>query len=283
MNILKHFFYCIFLFFFISCGIEDTIYFKEPSNITVDYDIDKNPVISFYGYNQEKPDGHYLFVGYDLFYYFTTPETAKKAAVFNPNPYLNNQDVVTSRNKNLITIQAIKGTRSIYQLFPVADTTKDSVSESTNLLLSIYKYVTIPVTESIIENVLTEANTNNVKIYFHNDFTNDSDFSNPQINTAESYIFIDKVYPHSLDYPEGYDAEFKGFLDPTFYKKLLQAGIGGSPISFNGDIYTFRCYFYLIAKGFDNLSRTSLNTFTNSVNSTTFTVDFTVDMKNNLN
>ena len=286
MNILKQFFYCMLMVFFISCGIEDTIYFKEPSNISVDYDINnKNPVISFYGYNQEKPDGQYLFVGYDLFYYFTTPETSKKAAVFNSIPYLNSQDPVTSRNKNLITVQSIKGSRPIYQLFPTADATNDSVSEAANPLLSIYKYVTIPVTESIIENILTEANTNNVKIYFHDDSNNDKAFSNPYVEDSkgDDYIFIDRIYPNSIDYPEGYDADFKGFLDPTFYKKLLQTGGVVSPISDDGEIYTFRCYFYLVAKGFDILSRTSLNTFTNSINSSTFTVDFIVDMKGNLN
>jgi len=81
--IITIFFFSIIIIF--SCGLpDDLMYFQEPRNVEVDNTDKSKVIVKFYGFNQEEDLGKYLFVGYDIYYYFTTPDKAKKAMVKNP-------------------------------------------------------------------------------------------------------------------------------------------------------------------------------------------------------
>lgn len=257
------FFLPFLLFLFVSCGIENTLYIKEPTEVKVSYDFYKVPVITFYGYNQEELDGNYLFMGYDLYYYFDAGSTHRRARVLNSTPYLKKDDTTAARNKNLITALDMRGTRKIYENF------------SDSSMLNIYSYITFPVTESIIKDILTEANTNNVEIYFDNKTANDGDFSNPYVSSHERKVYIDNIYPAYEEYPTDWDkleGGFLGFFDYEYYKKNEIRAFKD-----DGDEYIYRGYFYLKAKGVENFTSTSfVTTLLESNSSSTVQVDFVV-------
>ena len=172
--------------------------FKEPSSISIEVGVDKKVSIKFYGYNQEKPDGDYLFAGYDLYYYFESPEQAKRAMVYTRFPYETKTSPDDStRNKNLLPSDEIKGTRALYNGFA-----------SSNFMY-VYQNITFPITEHMITNVLYEANTNNVVLYFHDFPNNDGEFSNPMTDNGKQ-IYIDMIYPDYDEYPQNVDEYEEG-------------------------------------------------------------------------
>lgn len=259
----------LLLVFLLSCGIEDTLYFKEPVNIGINYDNDEVPSIEFYGYNQESESGDYLFVGYDIFYYFGgNADSKKRAVVYKPYPKLNKTDTSTSRNSNLITAHDIRGGRSIYS----------NMGSDDSYFLYIYQKISLPVTKEIINDVLYEGNSDNVVLYFNDKVINDGDYCNPYVSN-ETVIF-DRIYPALDDYPDDYatyDDEFQGFLDIRYYKEL---GVTAEAES-TDEYKIYKCKMYFVAKGLDSTQKASSldSSLVESVKSSTIEVKFKVKAK----
>lgn len=251
---------------FFSCGIEDIVYLEPPSAFRAIDSGGGNYYLSFTGFNnEEKINGEYIFIGYDVFYYFSSESDKRRVQVFEPNPSWN---VASSngKNKTLVPGEVLKKDRGIYNAI------------SNENFLEIYKRVTLPVTKKMIDEILWEGNSSNVILYFDNEGYNPDLYSNPDGSTQQVIRYAD-LYPNVDDYPDRYSEyeangkePFKGFLDARFYRK---AGI--KPISDTTNQY--RCYFYVLAKGFDGMGRTALENFTESTKSSTITVTFTVDEK----
>lgn len=229
-------FLSVFIFLF-TCGIEDIIYFREPQDITVDGVNPEKNMVYFYGFNQEETEGNYLFVGYDVYYYFGSSSSAKKAAV--KNPY-----VPTSTN-----LIDYKSTDDAYRFANFTNTN------------DLYQQFTIPVTVEMIEDVLKEGNSDNVKFCFHDYGLITDGRDNPYIDSSSSKkkLLVDLVYPQFSEYQNkdwadyddingAYD-DFKGFYDWDYYEAL------NIPYSAFGTGYRdYKMYIYIVARGFSSSS-----------------------------
>lgn len=248
---VKNIIFLVFLslLFLNQCGIEDTFYFEEPKNVTVIGNDPQQNVVYFTADNQEEDNGKYLLIGYDVYYYFEGATVVKKAMVKDPvvstNPY-----------GNLIDFKALEPTR-----FVNFSTTND-----------LYQQFTIPVTNSMIDDVL-DGKSANVEFYFHDTtyIANDSSDTNPKKYSA--VIRMELIYPAYSDYygKDWNDSNFKGFYDKDYYDS-----IGVSPIETlpSGNLL-YQVTLYIIARGYS--SGTLQKDFTSSSRSNYVTITFEVD------
>lgn len=275
---MKRFFLIIFVaLILVACGLEDILFFEPPTGFRYrEEGSNESGYLEFTGFNQEQEDtGKYCFVGYDIYYYFESESTKAKAQLYLPNPYLNEDGstdlTVTDKtrlNENLLPWSYFyHGRENFY----------GNITESYQKQL--YRYVTLPVTLKMIENVLYDGNSSNVRAYFSDIYSKKEKFSNPDPELQQNeYISFFNLFPNIEHYPDDYDyeeyekngKEFKGFRDARFYKKM-----GVNPTTENGDEY--KCYFYAVAKGFDSATKTSFNVFSESSKSSTILITFKVD------
>ena len=178
------------------------VYFQEPRNLHYESD----GFLYFNGANQEEDDGEYLFVGYDVYYYFSDSKNAKKAMVRMPSTP--DPDTIWHESPHSKLISFVSDTR-----FPSSE-----FSES--YLRTIYQYVTFPVTEDMIDDVLEKNNNDNVKICFHNSDLIESGQTNPKQNSS-SYIIMEELFPNYSEYSsqswaDEVSDDFRGFLDRRY-------------------------------------------------------------------
>jgi len=222
---------------FLSCGIEDSIFFQEPQNVSIDNNDSQKVLVRFKGYNQEKDGDYFLFVGYDVYYYFVPGQTPLKATVYKPY-YSQNDKLLDLTNDNFTVGPSENQIRFPTGFFKNME--------------DFYKYTTIPVKLNMIENVLTDKD-DNVKFCFHdyegNDSTNDK---NPHIS-GNSYIILDNLFPNPIEYEEKiwYEDDtketFKGFYDYEYYTNLNITHVGE-----DGADRFYLMYLYIVAKGFNS-------------------------------
>lgn len=259
-----------FLFIFIAnCGLEDTsTYFQEPRNLSVVGD-SANRVVYFYGYNQEnvvdsKNNKYYLFVGYDVYYYFTSSKEALKMNIKNPKLSLEHStDLVVYDSSSRFSESKYNAT----------------------YMDEIFQHITIPVTDgspeyndlsddkyrNMIEDILYEGNNDNGRFSFHNHTVNDGTPDlNPYVNSVSNYIFLDDLYPNYNEYKNeewGKRGDFLGFYDYDFFDHVkdkydLKEGEHWRRV---GDEYYYKIHLYIIAKGFTSLAEKGI--FTESIKS----------------
>lgn len=268
----------IFLIVFIavsltSCGLEDILFFESPTNFRSVSDSDESVYVEFTGFNQEQEDtGKYCFVGYDIYYYFESESTKAKAQIYLPNLYLTEDETtdVTVTDENRLNEELLPWSR----FYAERENFYGNITETYRKQL--YEYVTLPVTMSMIRNVLYDGNSSNVRAYFGDTFSAGK-FSNPR-SIEDDYIRFVNLFPNVDHYPDDYDYEeyerngkpFRGFRDERFYKKM-----GINPVSGTTDQY--KCYFYAVAKGFDSATKTSFTSFSESSKSSTVQITFTID------
>ncbi len=262
--------FMFFTLFFIGCGIEDTTYIKEIENLNVYNNRTTNVRLRFSGFNQEEGvDGKYLFVGYDIYYYFTSRADAKKANVYMPLKDKESPSRVFDPVYPLIK----SNNKLIY--FPNDDDNKARfpVASFPRSMLDFYRTTTFPVTEDMIKKILEQSRNDNVQFGFElagvnglRDATSDSDDSaNPYIDSTGSYIYLGGIFP---DYSEYSDKDwgvkqtqeqiddgnpFLGFYDRDYYDNHSPKiePIEGNPNLPSGTV-KYRVYFYVIAKGFNS-------------------------------
>ena len=244
---------------FNSCGIEDNIiYFQEPRNIEIDDSDQTKIIVKFYGYNQEEDDGEYLFVGYDIYYKFSSSDDEKKAQVRYPIPPFNN---LTFHNNALIDF-------SDNSRFP-----NDNFSDYD--MEEFYQLVSIPVTEDMIKDVLKEGKSDNVRFCFDNRNI-DAGKYNPDQDSNNKYIMCNDMFPEYDDYKNkrwgGLD--FLGFYDEDYYNNDDYVI---TPSKIEGVFKYYKIDFWIIAKGFNSNSERDKN-FIESLKSETFTLEFKVDI-----
>ncbi len=238
---------------FVSCGIEDSLYFQEPRFFEIggsEFDL----LVYFYGHNQEKDNEKYLFVGYDIYYYFDNIANAKRAQVRDPSYTLPRDG-----EKGLIDFtDAVR--------FP---------PDNYGAVTDIYKDVSFPVTIQMIEDVLYEGNNQNVVFTLRK--TGSSSPTNPFIDANR--VILEQLYPNYNDYYNqiwgSLDPDFLGFYDADFYKYFnIQYNAELSP---NPDLYkTYEVNFYVIAKGFNSDHERTKN-FTRSISSSVVRLNISVD------
>jgi hypothetical protein len=230
------------LFFYNTCGIEDNVLFiQEPKNLTYD---EYNFNFYFDGFNQEKDNGTSMFIGYDVYYFFDDVKNAKLAQVRSP--------AGTFPHRTLIDFS---GDPKYSQL-------KASDKNSLNL---IYEWVTLPVSQAMIDSVLIQGNSKNVYMYLYNypDQNNPTAIysePNPQIFSGNKVYFFE-LYPNysqyqnqtwgELDQPP-YNTNnlnpFVGFLDKDYY---IKTGIVPNQPDAGGYSY-YTMYVYVVAVGFNS-------------------------------
>ncbi len=270
MRLVKIFLSILLFILFVSCGIEDTLYFQEPKNLSYKNE-SYNSYLVFTGYNQEILESdQYLFCGYDVYYYFSNSDSKKRAQV--KYPVLSTSS--GGGNQSLVQIDELRFGRDIY----------DGVKKSS--FVNAYQYISLPVTKTMIKRVLEEGNNYNVKVYFKDiaengiveDYTSavdDSSGNNPYKKGSDDYILIDNMFPAYEEYhnvswlTDVEEKDFLGFYDARYYLNVAKITPTVSGIY---DVY--RVYFYIVAKGFDSLSKSSLSNFTESSSSSTVAVDF---------
>ncbi|HOV14622.1 MAG TPA: hypothetical protein PK771_10090, partial [Spirochaetota bacterium] len=250
-----------------------------PNNVVVDNNETEEVLVKFFGFNQERgkddtTSDSFLFVGYDIYYYFPSKsETKKKANVKIPKVPL---------NKKLVP-------------FPNVDLNYDSKqSEAKNkkrfpelnfnsTMDNFYKETTYPVTIDMIKNVLKDGVNNNVRFSFRTtypDMTSDN-YSNPWVleDTANKYIQFGGIYPNEDEYvnyiwgDEKDGKTFYGFYDRDYYDYM-----GIKPEKDDGSYSYFKVYFYIISKGFREADLSNRNrSYLESSQSTHIEVRFKVD------
>ncbi len=249
-KIIQYVFIILLFTTFFNCGIEDTIYYQEPRLIQIE-GTESNVEVFFYGYNQEKDDDKFLFVGYDIYYYFNDPKTAKKAQVKNP----------------LYTINRTGET-------PLISFT-DPARLPSALSNDMYRSVSFPVTIPMIENILIENNNKNVKFTFHK--LSQTLSTNPFIDG--NTIVMEQLFPNYNDYNNltwgTLDLNFIGFYDADYYNYYQIADDKESP---SPELYKFYdINIYIVAKGFNSNVDRTLN-LTQSIPSSTSRIKLRVDM-----
>ncbi len=257
----------ITLIFLNTCGIEDTtMYFQEPKNISYD---DANFMIKFDGYNQEEDGDEYLFVGYDVYYYFNDDSgSAKKAAVRIPK---------------------ITGTRGTFHsdLIDFRDPNVDSSFQNftTTELDEIYQDVTFPVTEEMIDDVLEEGNSDNVRLSFENTLLIPNTDDNPKKISGNDYILLEELFPKYEQYKSYMEAgtwggindndnatTFKGFLDQNYYNHY-SISLYKNEAGFN----YYKMKIFVIAKGFNSNTERNKGDYIESLKSSVKEVTIKVD------
>lgn len=246
--------------FLLSCGLEDSVYFNPPSVLASETE-NGTLYITFTGYNQEYEGNttNYLFVGYEIYYYFGNNSSSEKLAmVYNP---IDTTDV--TKDSNLIDFYSLNKNSSSneYQRWVDDSTTKTHLQE-------LYKSISLPVTIDMISDVLYEANNKNVRFCFV-DLTDTTGDTNPLIVEKEgNYILMDKIYPNYDEY-KNYEwgkkeNDFVGFYDQDYYDEL-----NIEPTSEGGN--TYQMTLEVKAKGF-NIGLRSPSNYTESIFSNTVTV-----------
>jgi hypothetical protein len=260
MKIRFSFKYLFYLFtllaFYAACGIEDSVmYFQEPKNLTYstsDYSL------SFDGYNQEEDADTYMFIGYDVYYYFDDPKNAKLVQVRNPLSTLS-----AYRNRTFIDFS---GESRFGQL---------SASDKS----SIYEWVSCPVKESM-SGILSKGSSGNVVLYLDNypDHAypaKNQTGTNPSDGTTKIYYY--EMYPYYYQYggqswytDSAFDStKFYGFFDQKFIDNCV-------PAASKIDSTSYYIYFYVKAKGFNSKAEmTRGSKITESVKSNTIKVTIT--------
>ena len=246
----------IFLILLFSCGIEDSVYFQEPTYIHIKNNASENVELLFKGYNQERDGIYYLLIGYDVYYYFDKEENAKKMVV--KNPYI-------SKNSKLIDLS-----NDQYPPDPPNSPYRFPKSRFPNME-EFYKTTTIPVSLEMIEKVLSDKN-DNVRFCFHNDSINDgTSDKNPYKDLNNGFIFMDQLFPNTTEYEgaawldESNDGVFKGFYDKRYYDNK---GISYEDESSPPIYYIYKMYLYIIAKGYNSSDEIDRNpSFIESVKS----------------
>jgi len=247
--------------------------------VVVDNNDSEEVTVKFYGYNQERGKdetvaNNYLFVGYDIYYYFLSKSDVKKKAMVK-------QPKVPSNNK--------------LRPFPAVDVDYEPTqSEAKNKkrfpeinfspgMDNFFKEVTYPVTIEMIKNVLISGANNNVRFSFkteYPDMTSDV-YSNPfeVKDAAGNYIQFGGIYPYEDDYinaswgdeKDGYT--FYGFYDKDFYDFNNIAAE-----SDDGSYSFYKVYFYIVAKGFRDADLSNRNrSYLESAQSSHVEVRFKVD------
>lgn len=257
-------YYIPLLIFFItiislcSCGIEDSMYFQEPQELEIVNNDTESVEIRFKGYNQEKQGIYYLFVGYDVYYYFDKIENRKKAVVRYP---------YNSSNLKLIDLST--------DYFTITDPLSENKFRFPNppftIMDDFYKNTTIPVTLDMIDKTLSDK-TDNVRFCFHNNAINDKATQKNPHNNSGNYIYMDMIYPNPTEYEGKYDSlqfywgddtNFKGFYDIDYYNYY-----NIKPYRTEGSTNTYRLYIYIVAKGYNSADDIDRNpNFTESANS----------------
>jgi hypothetical protein len=252
-----------------SCGLEDGMYFREPRNVTVVNSGTDNVQIQFYGYNQEVGDNDdYLFVGYDIFYYFDSAASYKKAMVMHP---IANSSSSTVTNNTYLYPFPVDTTASAYGVdrFPTSSF-PDGMS-------TFYQTISFPVTYATIISILTEGSNSNVRFSFGptSGYWSTTSQNNPYVNSSEHYVALGNIFPAYSDY-SGYSwgTEANGFLG--FYDKDYYDYLGVSPVGTDNVTYNiYKVYFYIVANGF-NSSTERNQTYTKSAQSEIVEVEFKV-------
>lgn len=253
-------FLCL-LFFIVSCGLEESSYIKEPEVLSVRDNGTEYVEIYFTGFNQEE-QGEYLFVGYDVMYYFNNSSEAKRCQVKNP---------IYENNSKLLSHTDLTHDRDV--LF-------SGFSETEKKLF--FQKITFPVTLNMIKDVLHEGNNNNVYVYFHNKTINDDVGEYNPYEANNVYIMIDELFPNINDYldKDWYDSvTFKGFYDKDFYDYVIDS-LGYDVKKEENSTYTlYSVYFYVVARGFPNITSnySSFNSLDESISSKVIEVKFRVN------
>lgn len=235
-----------------TCGIEDTtMYFQEPKNLAYD---EASSTIYFDGYNQEKDGDEYLFVGYDVYYYFNDDsKSAKKAAVRMPQHSMDRYKVNQNNHAPLLDFSTVS---SSFQGFSAYD------------LDIIYQDVTFPVTEDMIDNVLEEGKSDNVKLCFNRPATLGT--VNPK-KVSDDHIYLEELFPKFEQYKSqvvdnglwgGYD-DFYGFLDLDYYNYY-----GYTSYATEGSNNLYKMKIFVIAKGFNSNTKRNKGDYIESLKST---------------
>jgi len=253
-KICKYLFLLIFtLFFYNTCGIEDDVlYVQESKNITYD---ESSFYLYFDGYNQEEDDGTYLFIGYDIYYYFDTASNARLAQVRNPLSTV----ITLPHNVPLIN-------------FTTESRFSSMLAANSNDVNNIYEWVTVPVKETYITDILYSGNSSNVGLYLYNypnynvngPHTVQTGYTNPGNQRNSSKVILTELYPNysqyknttwgdqavSSDYTNGYatptqEDKFWGFLDNDFMTNCV-------PATAKIDATSYYMYVYVVAKSFNS-------------------------------
>lgn len=269
MKYIAGIFLLLMMILVLNCGLEESgISYNEPENVEVKEDELDRVYISFDGYNQEGYGAVYTFVGYRIFYSFPDDSNELKAVVRYPKVANIPSDPTTDENPTLINFFQLN------EHFSNDAPRFDYDAASTPaVFVDIYKNISLPVTLSMIEDVLTETNGENVRIYFHDDEENGllSDEtiiiqSNPYQSSSD-YIFIDNVYPNPteisgwLTYVSGLGlddltdvvANFKGFYDYYFMRYKEYKGdlaTGSIEAGTESGVFYYSVDFYIEALGF---------------------------------
>ncbi|OHD08404.1 MAG: hypothetical protein A2086_08685 [Spirochaetes bacterium GWD1_27_9] len=282
------FFITLLSLLFFACGIENSQYYQAPDGIYVDDNGSQDISVKFYGYNQEKniSGSDYIFVGYDVYYYFSNNNQHKIANVRKPD---------TSINKKLLPFPKVDAADLTADKSKDKYPYRDSTDLFYNYINTFYQsIVTFPLTNKMIDEILKEGNANNVRF----NFARKDDISRPQTSDVtqnnpyikDEYVFLGEIYPQYTDYngktiqiensafefgkPEN---NFLGFYDKDYYDYL-----GVKEESTDGDYLIYKVYFYIVARGF-NFDGAKSNILQRSDNSRTFEVLFKVNSKSSGN
>ena len=259
------YFYTILLFlitliFFNTCGIEDTtIYFQEPKNLAYN---EATFTIYFDGYNQEEDDDIYLFVGYDVYYYFNDDfSNAKKAAVRIPQESLPRYETNQNNHAPLVDFTSVS---SSFQGFSTYD------------LDTIYQDVTFPVTFEMIDDILKEGKSDNVKLCFNRPATLSTE--NPK-KVSNDHIYLEELFPKYEQYKSFIESDqwgdvddFWGFLDLDYYNHY-----GYTPYQIIGTDNYYKMKIFIIAKGFNSNKDRNKGDYIESLKSSVIEISIKVD------
>lgn len=250
------FLFVLILFFQNTCGVEDsTIFFQEPRNLSYD---EANFTLRFDGYNQEEDGDEYLFIGYDVYYYFNKDsKNAKKAAVRIPK--------ISEPRENPAGVN-IHSTLLDYRSVSIESSFSNYSDDDKN---TIYQDVTFPVTEEMIEDVLRKSKSDNVRLCFDNTLTIPFGDENPK-KVGNDYILLEELFPKYDEYKSKIEAgqwgninDYKGFLDIDYYNYndcSIYQTVGT-------DNY-YKMKVFIIAKGFNSNTERNKGNYIESLKST---------------
>jgi len=226
---------------------------------------------------KKRDQNFYLFVGYDIYYYFNSPNEKQLAMVrfpVVPLPLPTYSGTAVAGNKWLLEFP--------YDLDNLTRflTGGSGYNSSTN---NFYQTVSFPIPYNAISSILTEGANSNVRFDFDasTDIYTQNNTKNPFVNTSEKYVIIGSVYPNYNEYVSQTDwyittdpndtnfpKRFRGFYDQRYYQKKGIAPYEGS------DIY--RVNFYIVSKGFPSsaIPDRTPTAYVSSAPSSVFTVKF---------
>ncbi|MBN1216776.1 MAG: hypothetical protein JXA99_15215, partial [Candidatus Lokiarchaeota archaeon] len=242
------------------CGIEDTtMYFQEPKNLAYN---EATFTISFDGYNQEEDDDEYLFVGYDVYYYFNDDSgSALKAAVRIPKQSETRFELDPNIHTPLFNFVGVDSSFSNY---------------SVNDLDIIYQDVTFPVTEEMIDDVLEEGKSDNVRLCFDRPAVIGTE--NPK-KVSNDHIYLEELFPKYEQYKSQIEAsnwgdidEFWGFLDIDYYNYYSY-----TPYQTIGSDNYYKMKIFVIAKGFNSNTERNKGDYIESLKSSVREISIRVD------